>query len=50
MNDVRRDLGWPKEKSELLGSILKENNMLAAGTSMYCYRSREQYKLLFTGW
>jgi hypothetical protein len=44
LNDlrVRRDLGFPEEKSELLGSILKENNLLAAGTSMYWYRTREQ--------
>jgi hypothetical protein len=32
----------PKQKAELLGSILKEKNLLAAGTSMYWYRSREQ--------
>jgi hypothetical protein len=28
-----RDLGMPKEKAELLGSRLKENNLLAAGIS-----------------
>jgi hypothetical protein len=50
--DVRRDLGLPKEKAELLGSRLKENNLLAAGTSVYWNRGRETgiYKLLFTGW
>jgi hypothetical protein len=32
----------PKEKAELLGSRLKEKNLLAAGTSMYWDRSREQ--------
>jgi hypothetical protein len=32
----------PKETAELLGSKLKENNLLAAGTSTYWYRSREQ--------
>jgi hypothetical protein len=42
LKDVIRDLGLPKEKAELLGSRLKENNLLAAGTSMYWYRSREQ--------
>jgi hypothetical protein len=42
LNDVIRDLGLPKEKDKLLGSRLKEKNMLAAGTSMYWYRSREQ--------
>jgi hypothetical protein len=40
LNDVIRDLVLPKEK--LLGSTLKENNLLAAGTSMNWYRSREQ--------
>jgi hypothetical protein len=32
----------PKEKAELLGSRLKENNLLASGTPMYWYRSRGQ--------
>jgi hypothetical protein len=40
--DVIRDLGLPKEKAEFLGSRLKEKNLLAAGTSVYWYRSREQ--------
>jgi hypothetical protein len=31
-----------KEKAELLGSRLKEKNLLAAGTFMYWYRSRER--------
>jgi hypothetical protein len=31
-----------KETSELLDPRLKENNLLAVGTSMYWYRSREQ--------
>jgi hypothetical protein len=35
MNEVIRNLGLPKEKAPLLGSRLKENNLLAAGTSMY---------------
>jgi hypothetical protein len=42
LNDVIRVLGLPKEKAEILGSRLKEKNLLAAGTSMYWYRSREQ--------
>jgi hypothetical protein len=42
LNDVIRDLGLLKEKAELLGSRLKEKNLLAAGTSMCWYRSREQ--------
>jgi hypothetical protein len=42
LNYVIRDLGLSKEKAELLGSRLKEKNLLAAGTSMYRYRSREQ--------
>jgi hypothetical protein len=35
LNNVIEDLGLPMEKSELLGSRLKEKNLLAAGTSMY---------------
>jgi hypothetical protein len=42
LNDVIRDLGLLKEKPELLGSRLKEKNLLAAGTSVCWYRSREQ--------
>jgi hypothetical protein len=41
-NDVITDLGLPKEKAELLGSRLKENNLLAVGRSMYWHKSREQ--------
>jgi hypothetical protein len=41
LNNVIRDLGLPKEKAELLGSRVKENNLLAVGTSVYWYRSRE---------
>jgi hypothetical protein len=33
LNVVTRNLGLPKEKAELLGSRLKEKNLLAAGTS-----------------
>jgi hypothetical protein len=42
LKEVLRDLGLPKEKAEPLGSRLKEENLLAAGTSMYWYRSRKQ--------
>jgi hypothetical protein len=35
LKDVIRDLGLPKEKAELLGSRLTENNLLVAGTPMY---------------
>jgi hypothetical protein len=42
LNDVIRDLGLPKEKAELFGSRMKEKKLLATGTSMYWYRSREQ--------
>jgi hypothetical protein len=42
LNYVIRSLGLPKENAEHLGSRLKENNLLAAGTSMYWYRSRQQ--------
>jgi hypothetical protein len=35
LKDVIKDLGLPTEKAELLGSRLKEKNLLAAGTSMY---------------
>jgi hypothetical protein len=34
LNNIIRGLGSPKEKAELLGSRLKENNLLAAGTSI----------------
>jgi hypothetical protein len=42
LNDVIRDLGLPKGKAELLGSSLREKNLLATETSMYWYRGREQ--------
>lgn len=37
-----RDLGLPKDKSELLGSRLKERNLLAPGTTFCWYRDREK--------
>jgi hypothetical protein len=42
LNDLVRDLGLSKEKSELLGSRLKENNLLGPGTLFSWYRHREQ--------
>uniref|UniRef100_A0A1B6CY49 Uncharacterized protein n=1 Tax=Clastoptera arizonana TaxID=38151 RepID=A0A1B6CY49_9HEMI len=41
LNDLVRDLGLTKEKAELLGSRLKEKNLLADGTSICVYRKRE---------
>jgi hypothetical protein len=35
-------LSLTKEKSELLGSRLKEKNLLAPGTTFYWYRNREK--------
>ena len=37
-----RDLGLPKDKSELLGSRLQERNLLSPGTTFSWYRHREQ--------
>lgn len=42
LNDLVRDLGLTKEKAELLGSRLKEKNLLTVGTNIYVYRKREQ--------
>jgi hypothetical protein len=42
LNYVIRGLGLPKKKAELLGSRWKQNNLLAAGTFMYWYKSKEQ--------
>lgn len=42
LNDLVRDLGLPKDSAQLLGSRLKEKNLLAVGTSFHWYRSREQ--------
>lgn len=41
LNDLVRDLHLTKENSELLGSRLKEKNLLAAGTSFSWFRYRE---------
>ena len=42
LSNLIRDLGLTKEKSELLGSRLKEKNLLAAGTTFSWYRHRDK--------
>lgn len=42
LDDLVRDLCLTKEKAELLGSRLKEKNLLAPGTSFCGYRTREK--------
>jgi hypothetical protein len=42
LNDLIRELRLTKEKSELLGSRLREKNMLASGVKFYWYRNREK--------
>jgi hypothetical protein len=41
LNDLVRDLGLSKQKSELLASRLKDKHLLAHGTSVTYYRTRE---------
>lgn len=41
-NDIVRDLNLPKETAELLGSRLKNKNLLASGTHFSWYRHREK--------
>ncbi|KAI6656196.1 hypothetical protein LOD99_1529 [Oopsacas minuta] len=40
LNDLVRDLDLPKESAELLGSRLKEKNLLLPETKFYSYRNR----------
>ena len=47
LNNLTRDLNLPKDAAELLGSRLKERNMLAPGTSFSWYRHREKDFLPF---
>ena len=42
LNDLIRELQLTKEKSELLGSRLREKNMLASGVKFSWYRNREK--------
>jgi hypothetical protein len=42
MNDLIRELQLTKEKSELLGSRLRERNMMASGVKFSCYRNCEK--------
>jgi len=42
LNDLVRDLSLPKEYAEVLGSRLKEKNLLADGTLFYWFRSLEK--------
>lgn len=42
LNDLTRDLCLSKESAQLLGSRLRENHLLAPGTTFYWYRSREE--------
>jgi hypothetical protein len=41
LNDLIRELQLTKEKSELLGSMLHEKNMLAFGVKFSWYRNGE---------
>lgn len=47
LNNLVRELDLPKIKAELLGSRLKQKNLLAPGTSFAFYRHREQEFMLF---
>ncbi|GBN35087.1 Tau-tubulin kinase 1 [Araneus ventricosus] len=47
LNDLVRDLGLTKENAELLGSRLKEKNLLTTHTSFSWYRNREKQFLSF---
>lgn len=42
LNDLTRDLCLSKESAQLLGSRLKDNNLLAPETTFYWYREREK--------
>jgi hypothetical protein len=42
LNDLIRELQLTKEKSELLGSRLREKNMFASGVTFSWYRNREK--------
>lgn len=49
LNDLVRDLGLAKEASELLASSLKKKNLLAKGTKITFYRTRnEEFQQYFS--
>lgn len=49
LNDLTRDLYLSKESAQLLGSRLRENNLLAPETTFYWYRNRdEKFRKFFT--
>ncbi|KRY76823.1 hypothetical protein T4A_5907 [Trichinella pseudospiralis] len=41
LNDLVRDLGFPKVGAEILGSRLQSKHMLAPGITVWMYRKRE---------
>lgn len=48
LNDLTRDLCLSKESAQLLGSRLREKNLLAPGTTFYWYRDREkEFRVFF---
>ncbi len=49
LNDLTRDLNLSKESAQLLGSRLRENDLLAPGTTFSWYRNRErEFRPFFT--
>ena len=42
LNDLIRDLNFPKQSAEVLASRLQEKHLLKAGTSVSFYRNREE--------
>ena len=49
LNDLSRDLNLSKESAQLLGSRLRDHNLLASGTTFYWYRNRdEEFRKYFT--
>ena len=49
LNYLNRDLNLSKESAQLLGSRLRDHNLLAPGTTFYWYRNRdEEFRKYFT--
>lgn len=49
LNNLTRDLGLSKESAQLLGSRLREHNLLSSETTFYWYRHRErEFRKYFT--